>query len=41
VPAKEKQEVLEAFAGHKADVTTGFFTANNLAAPEFGCPFRP
>jgi hemoglobin len=30
VPAKEKQEVLDAFAAHKAEVTEGSMTARGM-----------
>ena len=39
VPAKEKAEVLEAFAKHKSEVDTGYMLAEGESAPQIKCPF--
>lgn len=37
VPEKEKQEVLAAFAAHKAEVTTGYNISKNIATSPLVC----
>jgi hemoglobin len=37
VPAKEKEEVLTAFAGHKGEVNMGYNMARNLPTPSVSC----
>ena len=39
VPAKEKAEVLQAFANHKSEINQGYFISNNLTTPPVKCPF--
>ena len=37
VPELEKQEVLNAFAAHAGEVSTGYFKANDVPEPEVKC----
>lgn len=39
VPAKEKAEVLAAFANHKNEVNQGYFISKGLPVPAIRCPF--
>ena len=39
VPAKEKNDVLAAFAGHKSEVDRGYMIANNQPVQPVKCPY--